>query len=97
MKWFLLIILLFYLSSRAIAQTVTVDPCVSYGYDLHGNRVCTAIDLVNRNPIFPEPPRVMPQNGVTISSHALKCREGYSMILRSPGDPACARDIINPE
>jgi hypothetical protein len=37
-------------------------------------------------------------SGATVTNTpAPKCPEGYQLVLRGPGQPACARDVIDPQ
>lgn len=75
--------------------------CLQWGRAVNGGyRACMMDDAVNRNPVIPETDckSVMGCSGVTISNTPMpKCPDGYSLILRDMGKPACARDIIDPQ
>jgi len=83
--------------------------CVQWGTQVNnGMRICIAEDLVNRNPIIPDtapntfrlgPPAgaitITSGNGITITSHAPKCPEGWSLVAAPR--PMCANELREPE
>lgn len=48
------------LGAVTVTSTCAQAECVQWGRTLSGDRVCMAQDLVNRNPVIPEPPAALP-------------------------------------
>lgn len=80
-----------------ICSSAAHADCVQWGRDQHNNRVCMMDDLLNRNPVVPET-SIMGPPGVTITNTPMpKCPDSYQLVLRGSGQPACARDVIDPQ
>ena len=95
-----LLVILLTLSSPGAAQTVWTSPgpsgnmcCANGSCWMEIGAICHAnpVDRSKYGEVIGNP-------GVTTSATpAPKCPAGYSLILRSLGDPACARDVIEPQ
>lgn len=64
--------------------------CTSWAFDLHGNKVCVADDLVNRNPTFSLPPFIM-------ATPESKCEEGWILLVyHDTLNAVCAKELKQP-
>lgn len=81
------------------AFTATEESCRRQGGTFHPPEPYGKFVILGTNPgISTELGTIVGPPGVTVTGTPMpKCPTGYSLILRSPGNPACARDIIDPE
>lgn len=90
-KWIIFLLMMAPISASA--------ECMTWGQDIHGNRICTSDDLVNRNPVFPLGSiRGDPRTSIT-GPKAAECDPGWTAVLLPHGNLAegmCAKELRQP-
>ena len=72
------------------------DPCLQWGRDQYGNRVCMQNDAVNRVWVTPEKPP--PVTGDTAITHITEhCEQGWTLVADQSMHPMCARELKEPK